>query len=117
MLRFGQQVRRDLLRSQMEDHHHGTTGTEAEQSHIQDLRRKLETLSGSEIRDRIESIGYEAAATELRADAEKMKMPREEDPQAFELLMEAQNNADGSVKVGVEGMKEGREDLKAQDQR
>ena len=101
MLKFGQSVRRDLLRPQTADYHHGTTGDEVDPAHIRQLRDKLEALSGTEIRDRIESIGYEAAATELREKAEKIRLLKEEDPQAFTALQEAQRNALENIEIAL----------------
>ena len=110
MLRFGQSVTRDLFRPQTEDYHHGTTGEEIELDHIQELRQKLEVLSGSEIRDRIESIGYEAAAEELREKAEKIRLLKEEDPEAFAALKEAQKNALNNIEIALGDKKSSSED-------
>ena len=106
MLRFGTQVRRDLLRPQTEDHHHGTTGEEVEPVHLQDLREKLEALSGNEIRDRIESVGYEAALEELGADAERLRVLKKEDPDYAEVFEEARRHTAANVGGGV-GEKKG----------
>ncbi|KAI9680651.1 MAG: hypothetical protein M1817_004091 [Caeruleum heppii] len=60
MHRFGQQMRRDLLRPQMEDHAHGTTGQEPpEEHHLQMIRERLEGLSGEEVRVVMEKGGVE----------------------------------------------------------
>ena len=105
MLRFGQQIRRDILRPEQEDHHHGTTGEEIDPEYIQSLRRKMEAIPGSEIRDRIETIGYQAAVKELEGKAERLRAWKEEDPEAFEEFRRAQRHAEQSVGLGKEGRK------------
>ena len=114
MLRFGQQVRRDILRPEQEDYHHGTTGKEIDPSHIQSLREKLEAIPGEEIRDRIEAIGYQAAFEELEDKAEKLRLCREEDPEAFEEFIKAQRHAEMNARVGREDGKEGKEESRSE---
>jgi hypothetical protein len=59
MHRFGQQVRRDILRPQSLDHAHGTTGEEVEAQHLRLLGDKLEAMAGGRSK-RVDRFGPEA---------------------------------------------------------
>lgn len=73
MHRFGQQVRRDILRPQSLDHAHGTTGLEPpEPEYLQILRQRLETLGGMEIKERVMHDGPEAVLRDISANAEEL---------------------------------------------
>lgn len=74
MHRFGQRIKRDILRPQTEDHFHGTTGTEEEPEHLQELRRRLEDLEGEEIRAKIETYGADATLQEIETERLKREM-------------------------------------------
>lgn len=65
MHKFGQQVRRDILRPQQEDHAHGTTGHEEEAAHLRLLREKLEGLESASIRDMVVTKGGDEVLEEL----------------------------------------------------
>jgi hypothetical protein len=93
MHRFGQQVRRELLRPQTEDYHWGTTGQEEEAKHIQSLREKLEALSGSEIRQHVGKEGIAGVLKAIDADAEALRRLHIEDPKEFQRVKEAQEHA------------------------
>ena len=74
MHRFGQRLRRDILRPQMEDQLHGTTGNEEEPEHIQKLRERLENIGSDELKAKVEELGPEATmkviqSERLRAEA------------------------------------------------
>ncbi|KAI9812875.1 MAG: hypothetical protein M1827_004393 [Pycnora praestabilis] len=90
MHRFGQQVRRDILRPQLKDYVHGTTGHEYEATHLQLLRSRLELLNGSEIKERVMKEGPDAVMDEIGASAEELRILEEEDPEAFEKFRDAQ---------------------------
>ena len=74
MHRFGQQVRREVLRPQQLDHAHGTTGEEREERHLQLLREKLEGISGGEIRGLVEERGVDRTVRELVDLGEGLKV-------------------------------------------
>ncbi|KAI9893964.1 MAG: hypothetical protein M1814_005517 [Vezdaea aestivalis] len=63
--RFGQSLRRELLKPQGEDHAHGTTGDEMEEEDILRLRQQLENLEGPEILQQIKAKGHANAMKEL----------------------------------------------------
>ena len=90
MHRFGQQVRRDLLRPQTLDYAHGTTGQETEAAHLQELRLRLEDMDGTEIRDKLEQFGPEAAWKELVPSTEELILFEKEDPEGFEKFRQSQ---------------------------
>ena len=68
MHRFGQRIKRDILRPQTEDYAHGTTGNEEEPEHLQELRRRLESLGGEEIKAKVERLGPEATLQDLETE-------------------------------------------------
>lgn len=74
MHRFGQRMRRDILRPETLDYAHGTTGQETEASHLQDLRRRLEAIPGAEIRDKVRALGPEALLKAIGATVEELRM-------------------------------------------
>ena len=83
MHRFGQRIRRDILRPETLDYTHGTTGEEVEESHLQKLRKKLESLNGAEIRDQVHGLGPEAAFEAIGATAEELRVIAKEDPDGY----------------------------------
>ena len=90
MHRFGQKIRRDILRPELQDYAHGTTGQEVEAQHLSALRQRLEQMKGTEIRDRVEEFGPEAVLRELGATAEGLSLLQQQDPEGFEKFKEAQ---------------------------
>ena len=93
MHRFGQRVKRDILRPESEDYAHGATGTEVEADYLQDLRRRLESFEGSEIKDRVESMGPEAVYQALGATAEELAAMKKEDPEGWARMKEVRGAA------------------------
>ena len=93
MHRFGQRVKRDILRPESEDYAHGTTGTEVEADHLKDLRRRLESLGGSEIKDKVESMGPEAVYEALGATAEELAAMKTSDPEGWTKVKEVRGAA------------------------
>jgi hypothetical protein len=91
MHRFGQKFRRDILKPDVEDTLHGTTGREEESQHVQMLRAMIEEIGGDEIRRRLEEGDEEEAfrvlGDEARALRERIK---ESDPEGWENFREAQ---------------------------
>ena len=83
MHRFGQRMRRDLLRPQTLDYAHGTTGEEPEAEHLQLLRKRLENLGGDEIQESIHRLGPEAMYDAVGATAEELAQLERESPEAL----------------------------------
>ncbi|KAL8708642.1 MAG: hypothetical protein Q9220_006467 [cf. Caloplaca sp. 1 TL-2023] len=69
---FGQRVRREVLRPDMLDYAHGTTGEEEEPEHIKAFRERLEKLDGDEIQQRVRDLGMEEAMKEIGATKEQL---------------------------------------------
>ncbi|EKG20810.1 hypothetical protein MPH_01894 [Macrophomina phaseolina MS6] len=90
--RLGQSVRREILRPQIEDHLHGTTGREAdtEPTHLQMLREQLFKLSGGELRDMVVRDGWEETVRKIGANAEELRELEKERPEEFEQWRETQ---------------------------
>ena len=93
MHRFGQRIKRDILRPETEDYAHGTTGTESEAQHLQDLRRRLEAFEGGEIKDRVERLGPETVFDMIGATAEELSAWERGDPEGFERIKAARGHA------------------------
>lgn len=94
MHRFGQRVRRDILRPESEDYAHGTTGTEPPPAqYLQDLRRRLEALEGGEIKERVERLGPETVFDMIGATAEELSAWERGNPEGFERIKEARGHA------------------------
>ncbi len=93
MHRFGQRIKRDILRPETEDYAHGTTGTESEAQYLQDLRRRLEAFEGGEIKERVERLGPEAVFDMIGATAEELAAWQRGDPEGFERIEEARGLA------------------------
>ena len=72
MHRFGQKLRRDILRPEMEDHAHGTTGAEEDAPYLKELRRRLEHIEGPEIQDKVSRLGPDAVLAAIGASAEEL---------------------------------------------
>lgn len=73
MHRFGQRLRREILRPEVEDVLHGTSGTEIEPLHIADLRSRLEQLDGPAIQEKVSRLGPEAVLQAIGASAEELE--------------------------------------------
>ena len=92
MHRFGQQIKRDMLKPRTEDFANGTTGTatDDESEYMQDLRRRLESLDGSKIQESIKRLGPEAIFDAIEATAEELAVWEQKDPEGFRKIKEAQ---------------------------
>ncbi len=84
MHRLGQRVRSDILRPETSDHAHGTTGDEVEPLHLQELRKRLESLDGAEIREKVERVGSEALLEAMGATAKELALLEQQHPEGFE---------------------------------
>jgi hypothetical protein len=100
MHRFGQQIRRDILRPETEDVEHGTTGKEIWAPHLQVLRGMIEELGGDEIRRKVDSGGQEAVIEELMDQASLLRQKLiSSDPEGWEKFKEAQGAAERNSRV------------------
>jgi hypothetical protein len=79
--KFGQRIRREILRPQTMDHHHGTTGQEGEPEHLRLLREKFEDIKGEELRDMYVKNGEEGMIAQLGNDVESFQRLAAEDPE------------------------------------
>lgn len=94
-------MRRDFLRPETLDYSHGTTGQEVEESHLQELRRKLEALNGAEIRDKVHKLGPEGAFEDIGATVEELRALEREDPDRIAALRNMEDNAPESRRKGA----------------
>lgn len=106
MHRFGQRMRRDILRPETLDYMHGTTGQEVEDSHLQELRAKLEELNGAEIRDKVHKLGPDGVFEAIGATVEELRALEREDPDGYRevrlaALRNMEDNAPESRKNGA----------------
>ena len=81
MHRFGQRLRRDVLRPETLDYAHGTTGEETEAQHLKELRDRCEALTGEDIRGAYEAVGMEGMLEKLGTTAEELRELHERDPE------------------------------------
>lgn len=89
--RFGQRVRRNLLRPETADHAHGVTEAPGpEPEHIAALRAKLYELSGADIRTQLETDGLETVLERLGENASELARLQRESPEEFRKLREVQ---------------------------
>lgn len=93
MHRFGQRIKRDILRPETEDYAHGTTGTETEAKHINDLRRLLEGFEGNEIKEKVERLGPDAVLEAISATADELAEWERTDPWKFDEVKEVREKA------------------------
>jgi hypothetical protein len=100
MHRFGQTIRREVLKpTEMDDHLHGTHESDSDPPHIAALRAKLEELKGEDIRFRVEKEGADNVVRALGINAQELLMLREQDPKGFEAFRESQLAA--QINAGV----------------
>lgn len=81
MHRFGQRLRRDVLRPETLDYAHGTTGEEIEAQHLKELRDRCEALTGEDIRGAYVKVGMEGMLEKLGTTAEELRRLHEQDPE------------------------------------
>ena len=73
MHRLGQRLKREILKPDIEDHAHGTTGQEPQPAHVQELRRTLEELDGPVIQERLKTVGIEGMLEKIGASKEALE--------------------------------------------
>lgn len=89
MHRFGQKIRRDILKPEKDDHEQGTDGTESEAAHVQYLRKMVEEM-GSEIPN-FETQGTDAVVAELNNEASVLRQRlKDADPEGWEKFVQSQ---------------------------
>ncbi|KAH6683426.1 hypothetical protein B0J14DRAFT_674028 [Halenospora varia] len=95
MHRFGQQFRRDILKSDIDDPHPNTTVAHEQQpKHLQLLRALVDEWGGDEIRNKIEAHGHGAVLDEIGKEASVLKRElMEKDPEAWRTFVESQEAA------------------------
>ena len=81
MHRFGQRLRRDVLRPETLDYAHGTTGEETEAQHLKELRDRCDSLTGEDIRGAYAEVGMEGLLDKLGTTAEELRELHERDPE------------------------------------
>ncbi|KAM3074210.1 Microtubules assembly and stabilization protein [Clarireedia jacksonii] len=105
MHRFGQKIRRNILKPETEDHEHGTTGKEIHPAHLQLLRSMVEDLQGEDIKNRIESHGQDAVIAELSNEASMLRQKLiEQDPEGWKIFKESQEAAQKNSSVAGLGL-------------
>lgn len=100
MHRFGQKIRREIVRpTGMLDYEHGTT-TEGgpEPAHVAKLRAQLEQYSGEAYRKEILEKGVDRVIQELGFSMEELRMLEKQDPEGFEIFRQAQLVAEMNTK-------------------
>lgn len=92
MLRFGQTLRRDILKpTGTDDFEHGTSVHDpAEAEHLAALRTKLEEFQGDEIRRKVETEGVDNVIREIGINLEELRALQKEDPEGFQAFRESQ---------------------------
>lgn len=93
MHRFGQRIKRDILRPETEDYAHGTTGKEVEAEYLQDLRMRIENFEGPEIQEKVDQMGPDVMFDAMRATADDLAAWEKQDPERFERVQEARADA------------------------
>lgn len=92
MHRFGQNLRREILKpTGVDDHLHGTsTNDQLEPESLAALRARLEELGGDEIRQKVEHDGADNVVRELGINAQELLIMKEQDPEGFEAFRSSQ---------------------------
>ena len=94
MHRFGQQLRREILRPQTGDYADGTQQDhEIQAKHLQDIRDRLEAADGHEIKEQVEKYGPDSVLQTLGATHEDLFLLEQQDPEGFEKFKDSQLTA------------------------
>ncbi|KAL0253033.1 Microtubules assembly and stabilization protein [Diplodia seriata] len=114
--RLGQSVRREILKPQLHDFLHQTTGEDGEAdrepAHLRMLRDQLSQLSGGELRNMVVRDGWEETVRKIGANAEELRVLARERPEEFEQWKDAQIAA--QVNAGMDVPERLRRESKAQ---
>lgn len=95
MHRFGQSMRREILKpTGQDDVLHGTSvNDEPEPEHLAAVRDRLEGYNGEFIRREVEEKGVDRVIKELGINVQELKALQSEDPEAFAAFKESQLKA------------------------
>ena len=94
MHRFGQQLRREILRPQTGDYAEGAPEDHKIQArHLQDIRDRLEAADGDEIKEQVEKYGPDSVLETLGATHEDLLLLEQQDPDGFEKFKDSQLTA------------------------
>ena len=94
MHRFGQQLRREILRPQTKGYALGTQEqNEIQAQHLQDIRNRLEATDGEELKEQVEKYGSDSVLKSLGATHEDLLLLEQQDPEAFERFKDSQLTA------------------------
>ena len=94
MHRFGQQLRREILRPQTGVYAEGTQDDiEVQAKHLQDIRDRLDAVDGDEIKERVEKYGPDSVLEMLGATHEDLLLLEQQDPEGFEKFKDSQLTA------------------------
>lgn len=102
MHRFGQTLRREVLRpTGTDDNLHGTSrDDEPEPAHIMALRAKFEQIKGEDLLARVEKEGADNILRELGVNVQELLTLREDDPAGFETFRKSQMAAQLNARTG-----------------
>lgn len=104
MHRFGQKIRRDILKPESQDHLHGTDGTEKEAAHLQYLRKMVEDMGGDLIKRKVQTEGEDAVISELNNETSLLRQQlKDSDPEGWYKFVQSQEAARHNS-VGLSGM-------------
>ncbi|RDW82925.1 putative Glc7-interacting proteinGIP3 [Coleophoma crateriformis] len=104
MHRFGQKIRRDILKPESQDHAHGTDGTEKEAAHLQYLRKMVEDMGGDLIKRKVQTEGEDAVISELNNETSLLRQQlQDSDPEGWEKFVQSQEAARHNS-VGLSGI-------------
>ena len=92
MHRFGQTLRRDILKpTGVDDYQHGTSVNDPPESDaLAALRAKFDGVPGEEILRKVELDGPDSVIREIGINAEELRALQMEDPEAFEAFKKSQ---------------------------
>jgi hypothetical protein len=100
MHRFGQQFRRDIINSDIEDDAHDTANNQDQALHVRLLRAMVEGTGGEEIKNRILTEGEEVVMQELSNEASTLRQQlKEQDPENWEKFVESQQAAERNTRL------------------
>ena len=102
MHRFGQSLRRDILKpTGTDDFSHGTSVNDPPESeHLIALRSKLENLTGEDIRSQVEAKGADSVVKEIGITLEELRALQRADPEEFQAFKESQLAAQMNTEIG-----------------
>lgn len=101
MHRFGQKLRRDIAKSDLEPGSHSADNQEEQPGHLDLLRAMINGLAGEEIRSRIQQVGHDAVLNGPGKEAAMLRQQlKEQDPDAWQKFVDSQKAAERNLNVG-----------------